>query len=50
VSPILSAFTFVIWIRRGNCSTSWIEAALRSARERIEAFVAHAEESFLAVE
>jgi predicted nuclease of predicted toxin-antitoxin system len=40
----------VIWIRRGNCSTSWIEAALRSAREGIEAFVAHAEESFLAVE
>jgi predicted nuclease of predicted toxin-antitoxin system len=40
----------VIWIRRGNCSTSEIETALRYARERIAAFIADAEESFLVVE
>ena len=29
----------VIWIRRGNCSTTVIEGMLRAAREAIEDFV-----------
>jgi predicted nuclease of predicted toxin-antitoxin system len=37
----------VIWIRLGNCSTSQIEAQLRSAREIVRTFIEKDEETFL---
>ena len=37
----------VIWIRLGNCSTSEIEAQLRSAREVVRAFLEKDEETCL---
>ena len=39
----------VIWIRRGNCTTTDIEALLRSNRTEILAFGAEAEAAFLAL-
>ena len=39
----------VIWIRRGNCTTSDIEALLRSSRTEILAFGADSEAAFLAL-
>jgi predicted nuclease of predicted toxin-antitoxin system len=39
----------IIWIRRGNCSTSDIEALLRKRRSEIAEFLADLELSFLAL-
>ena len=39
----------IIWIRRGNCTTTDIEALLRSNRTEILAFGAEAEAAFLAL-
>ena len=39
----------VIWVRRGNCTTTEIEALLRSNRTEILAFAAEAEAAFLAL-
>ncbi|MDQ3295808.1 MAG: DUF5615 family PIN-like protein [Myxococcota bacterium] len=39
----------VIWIRRGNCSTSVIERMLRDHHAGIAAFVADPEAAFLAL-
>ena len=39
----------VIWIRRGNCTTTDIEALLRSNRTEILAFGAEAEAAFRAL-
>ena len=39
----------VIWIRRGNCTTTDIKALLRSSRTEILAFGADAEAAFLAL-
>ena len=40
----------VIWIRRGNCRTTEIEALLRTRRPDIEAFDLDADGTFLALE
>ena len=39
----------VIWIRRGNCTTTEIEAMLRASRTRILAFAADEVAAFLAL-
>jgi predicted nuclease of predicted toxin-antitoxin system len=39
----------VIWVRRGNCSTSTIEQLLRSRQAELLAFAADLEASFVAL-
>ena len=40
----------VVWIQRGNCSTTDIAALLQSRAGEIAAFVAHPEAAFLEIE
>ena len=46
-SQIAAGGPKVVWIRRGNCTTTAIEALLRKNLERIEALVHENEASFL---
>jgi predicted nuclease of predicted toxin-antitoxin system len=39
----------IIWIRLGNCSTKTIEGLIRNRSAEIETFLAHPQESFLAL-
>lgn len=40
----------VVWIQRGNCSTSGIEELLRSARETVAQFLEEPDTAFLILE